>query len=287
MAEATRGFLGRARKPRDPRLPPGQYDTGDSWPVLTAEVTPQLATATWTFAVEGLVEQPTTWTWDEIHALPPSTYEGDIHCVTTWSKFGMTFDRRLGRHAARRGRGPLPDGHPRAGVLPHRLHHQPPARRRHRRQGVGGVGGRRRAARRSTTAARRGCSCPTCTSGRAPSGWPACGCSTTTSPASGSATATTTAATPGSSSATRATDRRRPVSRCRPGRPARGRPRRSWRSATRRRGPRRSGCALARSRRHAPGRPALRRAADRARRLHAHRARTRSRPRPTAPTRSS
>ena len=46
---------------------------------------------TWTFTVEGLVSSPTTWTWDEIHALPPSTYEGDIHCVTTWSKFGMTF----------------------------------------------------------------------------------------------------------------------------------------------------------------------------------------------------
>jgi DMSO/TMAO reductase YedYZ molybdopterin-dependent catalytic subunit len=26
-----------------------------------------------------------------MHALPPSTYEGAIHCVTTWSKFGMTF----------------------------------------------------------------------------------------------------------------------------------------------------------------------------------------------------
>ena len=34
---------------------------------------------------------PTTWTWDEAHALPPSTYSGDIHCVTTWSKLGMSF----------------------------------------------------------------------------------------------------------------------------------------------------------------------------------------------------
>ena len=33
-----------------------------------------------------------------------------------------------------------------------------------------------------TTAARPGCSCPTSTSGRAPSGSPACACSTTTSP---------------------------------------------------------------------------------------------------------
>ena len=91
MAGATRGFLGRARKPRDPRLPPGQYDAGDSWPVLSAEVTPRLATSMWTFRVEGLVEQPSTWTWEEIHALPVSAYEGDIHCVTTWSKLGVHF----------------------------------------------------------------------------------------------------------------------------------------------------------------------------------------------------
>jgi len=24
--------------------------------------------------------------------LPASTYDGDIHCVTTWSKLGVTFD---------------------------------------------------------------------------------------------------------------------------------------------------------------------------------------------------
>jgi DMSO/TMAO reductase YedYZ molybdopterin-dependent catalytic subunit len=87
----TRGFQGRRRRPDDERLPPGQYDTGADWPVLTAEATPHLATADWTFTVDGLVEQQATWTWDEIHALPRSTFDGDIHCVTTWSKLGVTF----------------------------------------------------------------------------------------------------------------------------------------------------------------------------------------------------
>ncbi|HTK14973.1 MAG TPA: sulfite oxidase-like oxidoreductase [Acidimicrobiia bacterium] len=87
----TRGFLGRGRAGRDPRLPPGQYDTGRQWPVLTAEATPKLDTASWSFTIEGLVDQTVTWTWDEIHALPPSSYTGDIHCVTTWSKLGITF----------------------------------------------------------------------------------------------------------------------------------------------------------------------------------------------------
>jgi DMSO/TMAO reductase YedYZ molybdopterin-dependent catalytic subunit len=57
--------------------------------VLTAEVTPRIDTAAWTFTVDGLVEHPTTWTWDEMHALPQDNYDGAIHCVTTWSKFDM------------------------------------------------------------------------------------------------------------------------------------------------------------------------------------------------------
>ena len=91
MARFTRGFTGRRRDDHGGRLPPGQYDTGKSWPVLSAEITPRLDTDSWTCGVDGLVETPTTWTWDEIHALPSSTYAGDIHCVTTWSKFDMTF----------------------------------------------------------------------------------------------------------------------------------------------------------------------------------------------------
>ena len=179
----TRGFQGHGHRTAS-RLPPGQYDTGKQWPVLTAEVTPKLSTDTWTFTIEGLVEQETTWTWDEIHALPPSTYDGDIHCVTTWSKFDMTFtgvsvDTLL--DAAARSRRDA-----RARVLAHRVHHQPAAGRRHRREGLGRVGGRRRAAVRVSTAARPGCSSRTSTSGRAPSGSPASASSTTTSPASGS-----------------------------------------------------------------------------------------------------
>ena len=59
--------------------------------MLTAEVTPALELDEWTFSVEGLVDRPASWTWDEVHDLPPSGYEGAIHCVTTWSKFAMSF----------------------------------------------------------------------------------------------------------------------------------------------------------------------------------------------------
>jgi DMSO/TMAO reductase YedYZ molybdopterin-dependent catalytic subunit len=91
MAESTRGFVGRGRAARDDRLPPGQYDARDDWPVLHAEATPAIDLASWTFTVDGRVSTPTTWTWEQIHALPGSSYAGDIHCVTTWSKLGVTF----------------------------------------------------------------------------------------------------------------------------------------------------------------------------------------------------
>jgi DMSO/TMAO reductase YedYZ molybdopterin-dependent catalytic subunit len=91
MTGPTRGFLGRRHTERDPRLPPGQYDTGRDFPVLTAEVTPRLDPDRWTMTVDGLVEHEQTWTWADLHALPQSKYEGDIHCVTTWSKLGTSF----------------------------------------------------------------------------------------------------------------------------------------------------------------------------------------------------
>ncbi|HZZ97347.1 MAG TPA: sulfite oxidase-like oxidoreductase, partial [Jatrophihabitantaceae bacterium] len=67
---ATRGFTGRLHRERDARLPPGQYDVGSDWPVLTAEATPRLDPDRWTMSVDGLVENPHTWSWQELHLLP-------------------------------------------------------------------------------------------------------------------------------------------------------------------------------------------------------------------------
>jgi DMSO/TMAO reductase YedYZ molybdopterin-dependent catalytic subunit len=91
MARPTRGFVGRRRAAPDHRLPPGQYDAGLDFPVLTAEVTPRLDPQAWTMTVDGLVARARTWTWQQMHELPQSEYRGDIHCVTTWSKFDTTF----------------------------------------------------------------------------------------------------------------------------------------------------------------------------------------------------
>ena len=145
IAMPTRGFLGRGARARDPRLPPGQYDAGREWPVLTAEATPKIDTATWSFTIEGEVESRRTWSWDEIHALAPSTYAGDIHCVTTWSKLGMTFTG-VSLDTLFAAAVPRPTATHVLAFSHSGYTTNLPAGRRDGRQGVGRVGGRRAAA---------------------------------------------------------------------------------------------------------------------------------------------
>src|ERR1700719_4445519 len=86
MSPISRGFTGRRREVADPsRVPPGQYVT-DDFPVLSAGPTPHTSLQEWSFAIDGAVEHPMSWTWDEFLALPAEDVTVDIHCVTKWSK---------------------------------------------------------------------------------------------------------------------------------------------------------------------------------------------------------
>jgi DMSO/TMAO reductase YedYZ molybdopterin-dependent catalytic subunit len=72
------------------RLPPGQYLT-EKWPVLHAGSVPDTDLATWDFRIWGEVEEPLTLTWEAFDALPKTDHVQDIHCVTRWSRFDMSF----------------------------------------------------------------------------------------------------------------------------------------------------------------------------------------------------
>jgi DMSO/TMAO reductase YedYZ molybdopterin-dependent catalytic subunit len=72
------------------RLPPGQYLT-EKWPVLHAGGTPHVDLATWDFKVWGEVERPLTLSWEDFSRLPTVEVTEDIHCVTRWSRFDVTF----------------------------------------------------------------------------------------------------------------------------------------------------------------------------------------------------
>src|SRR4051794_30417306 len=86
MSPISRGFSGRRRPEVDPsRVPPGQYVTYD-FPVLSAGPTPHTPLEAWSFTITGALDEPVSWTWEELQALPSETVTVDIHCVTKWSK---------------------------------------------------------------------------------------------------------------------------------------------------------------------------------------------------------
>jgi DMSO/TMAO reductase YedYZ molybdopterin-dependent catalytic subunit len=86
MARISRGFTGRRHTSVDPaRVPPGQYVTED-FPVLSAGPTPHHPLESWSFTIQGAIDESVSWSWAELNALPSETVTVDIHCVTKWSK---------------------------------------------------------------------------------------------------------------------------------------------------------------------------------------------------------
>jgi DMSO/TMAO reductase YedYZ molybdopterin-dependent catalytic subunit len=72
------------------RLPPGQYLT-EKWPVLHAGTVPETDLKTWDFRVWGEAEKPVALSWSEFNDLRTVEVTEDIHCVTRWSRFDVTF----------------------------------------------------------------------------------------------------------------------------------------------------------------------------------------------------
>lgn len=96
----SRGFKGKRRKEGfEDRTPPGQHIV-DDFPVLSAGPTPKIDLSKWEMKLEGLVENPISYSWKEFLALPAENFKNDIHCVTTWSKLdtkwrGVSIDTLL------------------------------------------------------------------------------------------------------------------------------------------------------------------------------------------------
>src|SRR3977135_2492357 len=86
MGFISRGFRGKRRQSASSsRVPPGQYVV-DDFPVLSAGPTPRVSLVDWTFVLEGEIDQPKRWTWEEFRKLPAEQVTKDIHCVTKWTK---------------------------------------------------------------------------------------------------------------------------------------------------------------------------------------------------------
>ena len=90
MAQHRREISGREvdEEYQDDRLPPGQHLV-NNWPVLDLGYKPDVSLEEWRLVVDGLVERPVTWTWQDYQTQPQQTLTSDFHCVTSWSQLGM------------------------------------------------------------------------------------------------------------------------------------------------------------------------------------------------------
>ena len=96
-ARDGRLLTGAPDQERENRLPPGQRLVKE-WPVLDLGIQPQVSVEEWSLTIDGLVENPVTWTWDDFRAQPQVQEVSDIHCVTAWSRYDNRWEGVSARH---------------------------------------------------------------------------------------------------------------------------------------------------------------------------------------------
>jgi len=72
-------------------LPPGQFET-EKWPILHVGDVYEFNEETWDFQLFGDVKEVVSLSYQDFMRLPKTVQTVNMHCVTTWSKFGTTFE---------------------------------------------------------------------------------------------------------------------------------------------------------------------------------------------------
>ena len=60
--------------------------------VYTVTPLPAFDSDTWTFKIDGLVEKPTSWNWEQFLGIARTVQVSDFHCVTGWSVYRNTWE---------------------------------------------------------------------------------------------------------------------------------------------------------------------------------------------------
>ena len=85
FADMTPQGSGPQNRDGMPKLPVGQREVRN-WPVLDLGDVPRLDRSTWSLTIDGLVERPRTYSFEDFLALPQTDDTSDFHCVTGWSR---------------------------------------------------------------------------------------------------------------------------------------------------------------------------------------------------------
>ncbi len=96
-AAEGRLLTGKTTRPDEERLPPGQKLV-TNWPVLDLGIQPDVSKSVWILSMDGLIDNPVQWTWDDFLAQPPFEDVSDIHCVTQWSRYDNRWNGVSTRH---------------------------------------------------------------------------------------------------------------------------------------------------------------------------------------------
>lgn len=60
--------------------------------VYTVTEIPSFDNSNWFFKIDGAVEEPLSWSWEQFVALPRTVQVSDFHCVTGWSVYHNTWE---------------------------------------------------------------------------------------------------------------------------------------------------------------------------------------------------
>ncbi|WP_217593112.1 molybdopterin-dependent oxidoreductase [Cohnella sp. GbtcB17] len=63
-----------------------------SFRLYTVTPLPHFDSDSWRFTIDGLVDKPATWTWEQFLAIKRKVQVSDFHCVTGWSVYGNTWE---------------------------------------------------------------------------------------------------------------------------------------------------------------------------------------------------
>lgn len=79
-------------QPMPASAPPAGGGAKGDFRIYSVTPIPSFSNATWSFKIDGLVDKPMTWNWEQFVKLARKVQVSDFHCVTGWSVYKNTWE---------------------------------------------------------------------------------------------------------------------------------------------------------------------------------------------------